>query len=239
MHGLFPLSAYSPNKDAQTGTKRGGERPQEQAKATTQNRANTPKSLTAQMEPRYYGQVPFRGCSLMVKPQSSKLITRVRFPSSPRTIPSTLSGGFFVLGDAGNRFRAKMYSLARSESARSSSSSPPCFPSTTTGIASGRKYIPSRARDFRPPARHPLENYPERIVRTASTCGFVSSRARNPHAPVIPNNTGPPPHLPHPKKLHSSRIIGDKYEYLHQCGLYTVKYGTLIRRYSILDRKIQ
>ncbi len=35
----------------------------------------------------------------MVKPQSSKLITRVRFPSSPRTIPPTLSGGFFVLGD--------------------------------------------------------------------------------------------------------------------------------------------
>ena len=95
MHGLFPLSAYSPNKDAQTGTKRGGERPQEQAKATTQNRANTPKSLTAQMEPRYYGKVPFRGCSLMVKPQSSKLITRVRFPSSPRTIPPTLSGGIF------------------------------------------------------------------------------------------------------------------------------------------------
>ena len=102
-------------------------------KASTQNRANTPKSLTAQMEPRYYGQVPIRGCSLMVKPQSSKLITRVRFPSSPRTIPSTLSGGFFVLGDAGNRFRAKMYSLARSESARSSSSSPPQIPLKVAG----------------------------------------------------------------------------------------------------------
>ena len=211
MRGLFPLSAYSPNKDAQTGTKRGGERPQEQAKATTQNRANTPKSLTAQMEPRYYGQVPFRGCSLMVKPQSSKLITRVRFPSSPRDLGS-------------RRFRVEALSFSLEG---------------MPGIASGRKYIPSRARDFRPPARHPLENYPERIVRTASTCGFVSSRARNPHAPAIPNNTGPPPHLPHPKKLHSSRIIGDKYEYLHQCGLYTVKYGTLIRRYSILDRKIQ
>ena len=60
----------------------------------------------------------------MVKPQSSKLITRVRFPSSPRTIPPTLSGGFFVLG--------------------------------MPGIAYGRKYIPSRARDFHPPARHPL-----------------------------------------------------------------------------------
>lgn len=85
------------------------------------------------MEPRYYSQVPFRGCSLMVKPQSSKLITRVRFPSSPRTIPPTLSGDFLCSG--------------------------------LTGIAYGRKYIPSRARDFRPPARHPLENYPERICR--------------------------------------------------------------------------
>ena len=169
MHGLFPLSAYSPNKDAQTGAKRRGERPQEPAKASTQNRANTPKSLTAQMEPRYYGQVPFRGCSLMVKPQSSKLITRVRFPSSPRDlgsrrfrvealsfslegmtgipsacgfvssrarnphaparhplaqIPPTLSGGFFVLGDAGNRFRAKIHSLARPGFSPSSPSSP-------------------------------------------------------------------------------------------------------------------
>lgn len=47
------------------------------------------------MEPRYYNQVPFRGCSLMVKPQSSKLITRVRFPSSPRTNPSDVVGGIF------------------------------------------------------------------------------------------------------------------------------------------------
>ena len=95
MHGLFPLSAYSPHGDAQTGTKSGGEHPQEHAKTTTQNRTNTPKSLTAQTEPRYYGQVPIRGCSLMVKPQSSKLITRVRFPSSPRTNPSDVVGGIF------------------------------------------------------------------------------------------------------------------------------------------------
>ena len=65
----------------------------------------------------------FRGCSLMVKPQSSKLITRVRFPSSPRTIPPTLSGGFFVFGDAGNRLRAKIHSLARSGFSPSSPSS--------------------------------------------------------------------------------------------------------------------
>ena len=133
MRGLFPLSAYSPHGDAQTGTKSGGEPPQEHAKTTTQNRANTPKSLTAQTEPRYYGQVPIRGCSLMVKPQSSKLITRVRFPSSPRTNPSDVVGGIFLcLG--------------------------------MSGIASGQKYIPSRARDFHPPARHPLENYPERFA---------------------------------------------------------------------------
>ena len=31
----------------------------------------------------------------MVKPQSSKLITRVRFPSSPRTNPSDVVGGIF------------------------------------------------------------------------------------------------------------------------------------------------
>jgi len=67
------------------------------------------------------------------------------------------------------------------------------------GIAYGRKCIPSRARDFRPPARHPLENYPERIVGTASACGFVSSRARNPHAPARHprQHTEPLPHLPH------------------------------------------
>ena len=145
------------------------------------------------MEPRYYGQDPFRGCSLMVKPQSSKLITRVRFPSSPRTIPPTLSGGFFVLGVDGNRLRAKIHSLARSgfspsspsspregggnpfrtriyflarsESARSSSSSPPQIPLKVAGNrfrASGRKYIPSRARDFHPPAHHPLTAHPHK-----------------------------------------------------------------------------
>ena len=121
------------------------------------------------MEPRYYSQVPFRGCSLMVKPQSSKLITRVRFPSSPRANPSDVVGGifcargcresltgentfpralgifalqpvipsrfrvstlsrrgpfFFPRGDDGNPFRMRICFLARSESARSSSSSP-------------------------------------------------------------------------------------------------------------------
>lgn len=116
------------------------------------------------MEPRYYSQVPFRGCSLMVKPQSSKLITRVRFPSSPRTIPPTLSGDFLCSG--------------------------------LTGIAYGRKYIPSRARDFRPPARHPLENYPERICRNPfrmricflarSESAHSSLLIHTPQAPAVP-----------------------------------------------------
>lgn len=97
-----------------------------------------------------------RGCSLMVKPQSSKLITRVRFPSSPPL----------------QRLRRKRRGLLRSG---------------MMGIAYGRKYIPSRARDFRPPTRHPLENCPERIcgnpfrmricflARSESACSSSSS----------------------------------------------------------------
>ena len=61
----------------------------------------------------------------MVKPQSSKLITRVRFPSSPPL----------------QRLRRKRRGL---------------FRCGMTGIAYGQKCIPSRARDFCPPARHPL-----------------------------------------------------------------------------------
>ena len=78
------------------------------------------------MEPRYYGQVPFRGCSLMVKPQSSKLITRVRFPSSPPLQRLRRKRrGLLRSRDDGNPFRMRICFLARSESARSSSSSPP------------------------------------------------------------------------------------------------------------------
>ena len=73
-----------------------------------------------------------RGCSLMVKPQSSKLITRVRFPSSPRGLGSRRfrveALFFFPRGDDGNPFRMRICFLARSESARSSSSSPPQIP---------------------------------------------------------------------------------------------------------------
>ena len=89
------------------------------------------------MEPRYYGQVPFRGCSLMVKPQSSKLITRVRFPSSPRDLGS-------------RRFRVEALSFSLEG---------------MTGIPSACGFVSSRARNPHAPARHPLENYPERICR--------------------------------------------------------------------------
>ena len=129
-----------------------------------------------------------RGCSLMVKPQSSKLITRVRFPSSPRDLGSRrfrvealsfslegMTGIPSACGFVSSRAR-NPHAPARHPLHKSRSRLP--------RIASGRKCIPSRARDFRPPARHPLENYPERIVGTASTCGFVPSRARNPHAPA-------------------------------------------------------
>ena len=120
----------------------------------------------------------------MVKPQSSKLITRVRFPSSPRDLGSRrfrvealsfslegMTGIPSACGFVSSRAR-NPHAPARHPLHKSRSRLP--------GIAYGRKCIPSRARDFRPPARHPLENYPERIVRTASACRLVSSRARSP-----------------------------------------------------------
>ena len=132
--------------------KRRGERPQEPAKASTQNRANTPKSLTAQMEPRYYGQVPFRGCSLMVKPQSSKLITRVRFPSSPPLQRLRRKRwGLLRSRDDGNRFRLK---------------------------------VPKAFETFRLQPVIPSRTILNESIGIPSACGFVSSRARNPHAPA-------------------------------------------------------
>ena len=139
-----------------------------------------------------------RGCSLMVKPQSSKLITRVRFPSSPRGLGSRRFRveALFFFPD-GNPFRMRICFLARSESARSSSSSPRTIPPTLSG-------------GF-----------------------FVLGDAGNPSQP-------PTIQPPYPtKKLHSNRSIGNKYEYLHQSGLHITKHGTLIRNYSILERKIQ
>lgn len=204
MHGLFPLSAYCPNKDAQTGTKKMRRAPARTRKASTQNRANTPKSLTAQTEPRYYGQVPFRGCSLMVKPQSSKLITRVRFPSSPRD-----------LGSRRFRVEALSFSLER-----------------MTGIPSACGFVSSRARNPHAPARHPLhaflqrrreslpgENVFPRALGIFALQPVIPSRTilnesweplphadLFPHAlgirtpPVMPNNTGPPTTLTSPQK---------------------------------------
>ena len=75
-----------------------------------------------------------RGCSLMVKPQSSKLITRVRFPSSPPLQRLRRKRrGLLRSGDDGNRLRMRICFLARSESARSSSSSPPQIPLKVAG----------------------------------------------------------------------------------------------------------
>ena len=123
----------------------------------------------------------------MVKPQSSKLITRVRFPSSPRDLGS-------------RRFRVEALSFSLEG---------------MTGIPSACGFVSSRARNPHAPARHPLAQIPAKVAgnrlrlkvpkafetfrlqpvipsRTVlnesagipSACGFVSSRARNPHAPA-------------------------------------------------------
>ena len=124
-----------------------------------------------------------RGCSLMVKPQSSKLITRVRFPSSPRGLGSRRfrveALFFFPRGDDGNPFRMRICFLARSESARSSSSSPPQIPLKVAGNRFRAKIHSLALSGFSPSSSSSPENYSEQIVRTASTCGFVSSRARS------------------------------------------------------------
>ena len=83
----------------------------------------------------------------------------------------------------GNPFRMRICFLARSESARSSSSSP------RTNSTQGR-------RDFRPPARHPLENYPERICGNPfrmricflarSESAHSSLLIHTPQAPAVP-----------------------------------------------------
>ena len=66
-----------------------------------------------------------RGCSLMVKPQSSKLITRVRFPSSPRDLGS-------------RRFRVEALSFSLEG---------------MTGIPSACGFVSSRARSPREDSR--------------------------------------------------------------------------------------
>ena len=120
----------------------------------------------------------------MVKPQSSKLITRVRFPSSPRGLGSRRfrveALFFFPRGDDGNPFRMRICFLARSESARSSSSSPPQIPLKVAGNRFRAKIHSLALSGFSPSSSSSPENYSEQIVRTASTCGLVSSRARSP-----------------------------------------------------------
>ena len=102
----------------------------------------------------------------MVKPQSSKLITRVRFPSSPplRRLRRKRRG-LLRSGDDGNRFRAKIYSLARSGFSPSSPSSP-------RDLGSRRFRVEALSFSF------------EGMTGIPFACGFVSSRARNPHAPA-------------------------------------------------------
>ena len=114
------------------------------------------------MEPRYYSQVPFRGCSLMVKPQSSKLITRVRFPSSPRDLGS-------------RRFRVEALSFSLEG---------------MTGIPSACGFVSSRARNPHAPARHPLHAFLQR--RRESLPGkntFPRALGIFALQPVIPSRT--------------------------------------------------
>ena len=145
-----------------------------------------------------------RGCSLMVKPQSSKLITRVRFPSSPPLQRLRRKRrGLLRSGDAGNRFRAKIHSLARSgfspsspssprdrvsgnpfrmricflarsESARSSSSSPPQIPLKVAGNRFRAK-IHSLARSGFSPSS---SSSPPQILSAPSVIVYGETRAR-------------------------------------------------------------
>ena len=125
------------------------------------------------MEPRYYSQVPFRGCSLMVKPQSSKLITRVRFPSSPRDLGS-------------RRFRVEALSFSLEG---------------MTGIPSACGFVSSRARNPHAPARHPLHKSQLRLPGIASGLPGENTFPRAlgifTLQPIIPS---PSIHTKHPTK---------------------------------------
>ena len=116
------------------------------------------------MEPRYYSQVPFRGCSLMVKPQSSKLITRVRFPSSPRDLGS-------------RRFRVEALSFSLEG---------------MTGIPSACGFVSSRARNPHAPARHPLAQIPAKVAGNRLRAK-IQSLARSGFSPSSPSS---PPQIP-------------------------------------------
>ena len=154
------------------------------------------------MEPRYYGQVPFRGCSLMVKPQSSKLITRVRFPSSPPLKGSGASAGafFYIPG-----MKGIAYACGFDSSRARNPHAPARYPlhksrSRLPGIPSVRKYIPSRARNPHAPARYPLHKSRSRLPGIPSVRKYIPSRARNPHAPARYPLTAHPHNTPYKTK---------------------------------------
>ena len=109
-----------------------------------------------------------RGCSLMVKPQSSKLITRVRFPSSPPLQRLRRKRrGLLRSGEDGNRLRLK---------------------------------VPKAFETFRLQPVIPSRTILNDSLRCPYACGFVSSRARNPHAPAR-----------HPLHKSRSRLPGIAY----------------------------
>ena len=135
------------------------------------------------MEPRYYSQVPFRGCSLMVKPQSSKLITRVRFPSSPRDLGS-------------RRFRVEALSFSLEG---------------MTGIPSACGFVSSRARNPHAPARHPLAQIPAKVAGNRFRAK-IHSLARSGFSPSSPSSPPHHwPHSTQPEQSSLGRQPGSLY----------------------------
>ena len=120
-----------------------------------------------------------RGCSLMVKPQSSKLITRVRFPSSPPLQRLRRKRrGLLRSRDDGNRFRLKVPKAFETFRLQ------PVIPSRTilnesVGIPSACGFISSRARNPHAPARHPLHKSCSRLQGIAYGRKYIPSRARD------------------------------------------------------------
>lgn len=95
----------------------------------------------------------------MVKPQSSKLITRVRFPSSPRDLGS-------------RRFRVEALSFSLEG---------------MTGIPSACGFVSSRARNPHAPARHPLAQIPAKVAGNRFRAK-IHSLARSGFSPSSPSS---------------------------------------------------
>ena len=121
----------------------------------------------------------------MVKPQSSKLITRVRFPSSPPLQRLRRKRrGLLRSGDAGNRFRAKIQSLARSGFSPSSPSSP-------RALISGnpfrmRIYFLARSESARSSSSSP-PHIPPKVARNRLRAK-IQSLARSGFSPSSPSS---------------------------------------------------